>query len=186
MSDLISCFERLIHHEWLLERNGGEWLLRETQAGENQHSLLRIHGGPALAFSLDDSKRFPFLNPDKLHGICGICDAMVLVQKDDRAYALAIEMKTKDEGKAVWQIENARLFLEWLFGLLELHGHWRGEYRFCGIISFKPRRQERKGSTARTPLPEPEPSRLGSHKYPIFRLYNHPRLNVIDVLERLN
>lgn len=105
------------------------------------------------------------------------------MEKDGRAYAIAIEMKTGDEGKAEQQIQNGRLLLDWLFGLLGLHGHWRGNYCFCGVISFKPRRQERKGTTARNPLPEPTGNRWG---YPVFRLYNHPRLNLADILESLS
>jgi hypothetical protein len=180
----VRCFERLIHPDWLLERQGSEWLLREPQAGEKQHGLLTIHGCKSLAFSLDKpgADPWPFLNSATHPGIRGICDALVLVQKEGRAYAIAIEMKTKDEGRAERQIENARLFLNWLFGLLDLHSHWRGQYLFCGVISFKPRRQERKGATARTPLPAPQKSHRG---YWIFRLRNHPRLNLADVLQSL-
>ena len=157
MSELVRCFEQLIHPEWLLERQGGEWLLRESQARGNQHSLLRIQGGPSLAFSLDKSGSdpWPFLG-DKLPGIRKVSDAIVLTQKQDRAYVIAIEMKSRDESKASQQIHNARLFIDWLFKLLETRRHWQGRYEFCGIISFRPRNQERRGTTARAAdLPKP-------------------------------
>lgn len=186
MSDLVRCFEQLIHPDWLLERDSGEWLLRESQAGEHQHALLKIRGGPSLAFSLDkpDANPWPFLSSANHPGIRSICDALVLMEKDGRAYAIAIEMKTGDEGKAEQQIQNGRLLLDWLFGLLKLHGHWWGNYSFCGVISFKPRQQEAKGLTARrTSLPKPTNSRRG---YKIFRLKNHPKLNLADILESLS
>lgn len=185
MSGLVGCFERLIHSDWWLKRDKGEWILSESQAKAGQNAELRIHGGPSLAFSLDKpgANPWPFLNEATHAGIRSICDALVIIEKDGFACVIAVEMKTKDEGNAENQIENGRLLLQWLFDLLNIHGHWRTEYQFCGVISFKPRRLERKGTTARTTFPKPETSRRG---YPIFRLLNHPRLNLIELISHLD
>ncbi|SMF94166.1 hypothetical protein SAMN02949497_1473 [Methylomagnum ishizawai] len=184
MGNLVSCFQRLIHPDWLLERNGGEWLLRESQAGADQHGLLRISGGPSLAFSLDKpgADPWPFMKAEQLPGIRKVSDALVLLEKAGQTYVFAIEMKSDNESKALRQIHNARLFTHWVLGLLQSHRHWQGDYGFCGIISFAPRRQERRGVTSRAAaLPKP----TQSHGYPVFRLHNHPRLNLMDVLESL-
>ena len=204
MSSLVQCFEKLIHPEWKLPRSSesSAWVLTEAQ---NQNSLgkncqIEIFGGPSFAFSLDQLKAdpWPFLNEAGMKGMRKVCDALIVVHKKDegykqaeRNYVIALEMKSTSEGEAVKQIASSRLLMDWLIGLLKLHRHWNGDCKFCGVISFTPRNQERKGvadrkgNTAKkmSPLPQPKLSQSG---YPVFCLNNHPRLDIVELISAID
>ena len=183
---LCKCFDELIHPDWKLPQSGGTWQLREPGAG---HSQLDISGGKSLAFTLDRSghSAFPFFS-STLPGVNKVTDALVIAEVDGRAYATAIEMKTSSGAinDALKQIESGRLLVEWATSLLRAHGHWNGgACTFFGIVSLKPRRQPRKGTTSRSAeLPDPEISRHGGG-YPFFTLANHPRAPVVALVRKL-
>jgi hypothetical protein len=107
---------------------------------------------------------------------------------DGQPYVMAVEMKTSPGqiGDALKQIESGRLFTEWVYGLLRFYGHWKGDaYRFFGVVSLKPRKQVRKGTTARSAeLPSPKNSAYGGG-YPCFVLENHPRASVAGLVKKL-
>lgn len=182
--DLVACFERLVHPDWRLLRSGSMWVLREqkNQNREGKNCQIELLGGPSFAFSLDQSEAdpWPFMRAADMDGLRKVCDALIVVQRDDRNYIIALEMKSTSEGKAGKQIASSRLLMAWLVDLLKLHRHWTGDWVFCGVISFTPRNQERRGATAKkTPVPMPDTSPWG---YPVFRLHNHPRLNLLELI----
>jgi hypothetical protein len=115
-----------------------------------------------------------------MKGVRKVCDALIVVQYEELNYAIALDMKSTNEGKAEQQIASSRLLMAWLIGLLDLHGHWRGSWKFCGVISFTPRILKKRGNIARkAPIPDPD---LSQHSYPVFRLHNHPRLNLLELV----
>lgn len=188
MSHLVDCFEQLIHPDWRLPRNGGVWVLTEpkNQGKQGKNYQIELIGGPSFAFSLDqpETDPWPFILAAHQKGMRKVCDALIVVQRDERNYVIALDMKSTDEGKAERQIASSRLLMNWLVDLLQLHGHWRGRWRFCGVVSFTPRSLERKGATARkTPIPAPSSSQWG---YPVFRLHNHPRLNLLELVSAID
>lgn len=179
---LLQRFDDLIRLDWRLAREGSCWLVREPGAG---HDLLRICGGRSLVFSLDrqGSDPFPYIKENtSLSGMRSVCDALVVTHVNGRDYVFAVEMKTGQSRNAEKQIESAKLFIEGINGLLRTHGHWSGDVTFCGVLSFKPRSQERKGTTARTPLPRPERNAAGIM---LFRLKNHRRIDIPDLVTAL-
>lgn len=184
---LLQTFEDLIDPDWRLERKGGEWVVSEPGS---EHSSLWISGTRSFAFSLDHKTedRFPFMRENTpLAGMRSTCDAIVIATNRDETMVVAVEMKTKesDKAKALKQIESGRLLVEWLCDLLRFHGHWHGTYRFCGIISLKPRRQERKGTTSRRTAPVLPPAETSRNSDPVYVLKNHPRLNLADLAKSI-
>lgn len=183
--NLVSQLDKLIEDSIRLERNGAEWCLHESSPRAT-HTLLRLRGGPALAFSLDIPGKdlFPFFKAGTpLAGMRSVCDAFAVVQVQDRALIMAIEMKSSSSGEAdaKRQLSRAKCFIEWLIDSLTLNGHWYGTWDFCGIISLKPRRQERKGATSRTQLPSPK-EHAG---FKFFVLENHPVLDLLTLAHAL-
>ncbi len=184
--NLVTQFDNMIEAKIRLEREGGEWQLRETGAGAT-HTLLRIKGAQSLAFTLDKSglDPFPFIKSNTvLSGMRSVCDAIAAVQVDDKPVIVAIEMKSSKSGEAdaKKQLCRAKLFIDWLMSALTTNGHWGGGYEFCGVISLKPRSQERKGTTARTPLPSPIQHASG---FKIFLLENHPTLDLVSLVNAM-
>ncbi len=180
MSNFVTCFDNLITNSWKLPRSEGRWQLRES--GKNAtHTLIEIQGGKSLAFSLDQSRlnAFSFMRNDTpLKGVRSVCDAIVVADTNRKPLIIMVEMKSGDESGAEQQILRSHAFMQWLVKLLSLNGHCAIEPEFCGVISFKPRKQERKGQTSRAELPKPT-SNTGS--FSIFRLKNHPRIHLDDI-----
>jgi hypothetical protein len=184
--NLVTQFDKLIEDSIRLERDGSEWQLCETSAGAT-HTLLRIKGGQSLAFTLDMSgiNLWPFIKGNTpLTGMRSVCDAIAAVQVGDKPVIVAIEMKSSKSGEASAkkQLCRAKLFIDWLMKLLEANGHWHGLYEFCGVISLKPRRQERKGTSGRTLLPSPIQHASG---FKMFLLENHPKLDLVSLVSAL-
>lgn len=202
--ELVECFRQLLVPDCIIPNEGAKWIIQEEQRGA-ENNWLELRGGPALVFSLDRSgfDPLPFIRSksyptdkeatiyarlydrvEPLAGVRQVCDALAVLQKNDVACIIAIEMKSKNAGHAECQIENSRLLvMEWLISSLKLYGHLP-RYRkidFYGVISFTPRNQERKGAGARAAdLPKPTRSR---HGYDIFHLRNHPRLDLARILD---
>ena len=188
MSSLVKCFEQLIHPGWRLPRNGSLWILTEpkNQNKQDKNCQIELIGGPSFAFSLDqpETDPWPFIKAEDMHGICKVCDALIVIRRDEQNYVIALEMKSTNAAKAEKQIASSYLLINWLVDLLKLHHHWKGSWKFCGVISFTPRNQERKGATAkRTPVPKPSSSHFG---FPVFRLDNHKRLDLVDLINALD
>ncbi len=182
---LAAAFDALIDPTWQLVRTDGFWQLQEPGS---PHSLLEIGGSKSYAFSLDhreNRERFPFFRANPQKGMRKANDAIVIADLNEQAFVVSIEMKRSisDKRDALKQIESGRHFVNWIDNLFRLHGHWRGQYRFFGIISLKPRRQEKKGTTRRSAeLPQPETCPYG---YPVFTLTNHPRVFLPDLIHKL-
>ena len=182
---LVAQFEQLIASDWRLPRDGNFWQVQEPDSG---HSLFEIGGGQSLAFSLDKKGMdcFPFFSSSAQAGIRQVNDAIVVAEVGGQPYVIAVEMKTtrKDKSKALKQIESGRCLFEWMERLLLFHVHAGSQASFCGIVSLKPRKQERKGTTRRgAELPMPENSPHGD--YPVFVLENHPRASVQELVKKL-
>jgi hypothetical protein len=115
-------------------------------------------------------------------------DAIVVAVVGDDTYVVAVEMKTSpgQTGDALKQIESGRLFAAWVHQLLSFYGHWKGgSCKFFGVVSLKPRKQVRKGSTTRfAELPVPVQSTHGGG-YPCFILENHPRVSITDLVKKI-
>lgn len=188
MSARVTAFERLITPDFTLSRNGSYWIVEEPDAG---NSRFEIAAGKSHAFTLDQGglNVFPFFSA-ALKGIKAVNDALVVTVVDGQpyVYVMAVEMKTSPGqiGDALRQIESGRLFTEWVYGLLRFYGHWKGNaYQFFGVVSLKPRKQVRKGTTARSAeLPSPKNSPHGGG-YPYFVLENHPRVSVVGLVKKL-
>jgi hypothetical protein len=185
---LVNCFEQLIHPDWRLPRNGSIWLLTEPKNVNKQGKNYQIEliGGPSYAFSLDQSETdpWPFIRAAELKGIRKVCDALIVIQRDEHNYVVALEMKSTNPDKAERQIASSRLLINWLIDLLKLHNHWNGNWKFCGVISFTPRNQERKGATTKkTTFPTPISNRWG---FPVFRLHNHQRLDLLGLINSVD
>ncbi len=180
---LVNSFDTLICSEFKLQRSGNFWRIQEPEAG---NSLFEIGGCQSTAFSLDQKGQnvFPFFTFET-QGIRQVNDALVVAQVDDKFYVVAIEMKTSTgESKALRQIESGRFFIEWAVSVLRFVKACSDDYIFFGVVSFKPRNQPRKsGSRRSAELPIPSVSPHGS--YPVFRLRNHPRTSIIDLVRKL-
>jgi len=189
VSPLVKCFEQLIHPDWKLPRDGSLWILTEpkNQNKQDKNYQIELIGGPSFAFSLDQpgTDPWPFImNAEDMRGMRKVCDALIVMQRDEQNYVIALEMKSNNEGKAERQIASSHLLINWLIDLLKLHNHWNGKWNFCGVISFTPRNQERKGATAKkTPVPKPSSSHWG---YPVYRLHNHKRLDLVDLINSVD
>lgn len=180
---LVAQFDDLIAADWKLPRLGNFWRILEPAS---KHSLFEVGGSHSVAFTLDQqSDRFPFFSKSAKRGLRQANDAIVVAEVDGKPYVIAVEMKTtaRDKPKALKQIESGRHFVSWIEKLLHLHGHWSGQYLFCGIVSLQPRRQIRKGTTRKSAeLPSPE--RSPHNGYPVFVLQNHPRVSVPDLVKK--
>ncbi|MBI6546964.1 MAG: hypothetical protein HY692_09235 [Cyanobacteria bacterium NC_groundwater_1444_Ag_S-0.65um_54_12] len=103
---------------------------------------------------------------------------MIIIQKGQASFVFVLEMKSNNFKSAKKQLASARLCLEWLKGLLSLHNHWQGEWKFIGVISRGSRRQERKGTTARI---KPSPANKLSDDFPIFQPMNASKLDLVEI-----
>ena len=130
---------------------------------------------------------FPFFS-DALNGMKSVNDAIVVAVVGEDTYVVAVEMKTSpgQTGDALKQIESGRLFAAWVRQLLSFYGHWTGgSCKFFGVVSLRPRKQVRKGSTTRSAeLPAPIQSTHGGG-YPCFVLENHPRVSIADLVKKI-
>lgn len=186
MSALVTAFERLIPPNFVLVRQGGYWIVEEPGAGNNR---FEIAGGKSHAFTLDQDgpSIFPFFS-DALKSMKSVNDAIIVAAVGDDTYVVAVEMKTSpsQKGDALKQIESGRLFAAWARQLLSFYGHWTGgACKFVGVVSLKPRKQVRKGSTTRSAeLPVPVQSPHGGG-YPCFVLENHPRVSITDLVKKI-
>lgn len=184
---LVTAFQSLIPAGFVLPRSGNYWLVEEPGA---PHSRLEIAGGKSQAFTLDRDGLavFPFFS-NALSGVNAVNDAIVVSVIGSDTYVVAIEMKTARSKAtvALLQIESGRLFSAWAKGLLSFHGHWAGgPCKFFGVVSLKPRKQVRKGGTARSSkLPSPKPSPHGGG-YPYFVLENHPRISIANLVAKVS
>lgn len=183
-SALVTAFQQLIAGDFALARESNYWVVSEPGAPNNRFELAagQSHG---FTLDIDGVKVFPFWT-DALAGMKSVNDALVVAKVEDAVYVVAVEMKSSmgQVKNAEKQLETGRLFLAWARQLLSLHGHWRGgACRFFGVISLKPRRQERKGGSTRgAVLPAPQTARGG---YPYFVLTNQPRTSVDDLVKRI-
>ncbi|MBS1139192.1 MAG: hypothetical protein H6R13_645 [Proteobacteria bacterium] len=176
MTALVNIFGQLIHENWKLECKDADWFVRENSKTENPE--LRISGASALGFSLDKgdgSDPWPFLAA--LPGMRKVCDAILVTQIEDVSYVIAVEMKSGNTGKAPKQIASTWHFTEWLRELLKLNGHWDCDWKFCGLISSTPRRQEKKGTSRRRLKMTVNESSKG---YRVAHICNERRLNLWD------
>lgn len=186
MSALITAFQSLIPNSFVLPRNGSYWVVEEPNAGNSQ---FEIACGVSQAFTLDQERLnvFPFFS-EALKGVKSVNDAIVIAWVNDEPYVVAVEMKTSSSktGDALKQIESGRLLLTWVRALLSFYGHWTGgACKFFGVVSLKPRRQVRKGSSKRSAeLPAPIISPHGDG-YPYFVLENHPRVSIPDLIKKI-
>lgn len=186
MSALVTAFERLIPPNFVLTRQGSYWIAVEPGAGNNR---FEIAGGKSHAFTLDQdgASVFPFFS-NVLRGMKSVNDAIVVAVVGDDTYVVAVEMKTSpgQTGDALKQIESGRLLAAWVRQLLSFYGHWKGgSCKFFGVVSLKPRKQVRKGSTTRSAeLPVPFQSTHGGG-YPCFVLENHPRVSITDLVKKI-
>lgn len=186
MSALVTAFERLIPPNFVLTRQGSYWIAVEPGAGNNR---FEIAGGKSHAFTLDQEgvNVFPFFS-DALKSMKSVNDAIIVAAVGDDTYVVAVEMKTSpsQKGDALKQIESGRLFAAWVRQLLSFYGHWTGgACKFFGVVSLKPRKQIRKGSTTRSAeLPVPVQSPHGGG-YPCFVLENHPRVSITDLVKKI-
>lgn len=185
----VEFFTDVVCPSWVLEKEGSYAKVLESDPGSNNKEVL-MGGCSLLAFSLDKSggNPFPFIKSDATKkGMRSVCDAMVVAKYNDETYFIAMDMKSNQEGKAKKQIESARLLFNWLLNLAKIHGHWPHSDvngKFVGIINLAPRNQVRKGLTRRSAeIPSPEIS--GFSDYPLFRLKNHPKINVPLLLDKL-
>lgn len=186
MSALVTAFERLIPPNFVLTRQGSYWIVVEPGAG---NSRFEISGGKSHAFTLDQEGMnvFPFFS-NALNGMKSVNDAIVVAVVGEDTFVVAVEMKTSrgQTGDALKQIESGRLFAAWVRQLLSFYGHWTGgSCKFFGVVSLKPRKQVRKGSTMRSAeLPVPVQSNHGGG-YPCFVLENHPRVSIADLVKKI-
>lgn len=186
MSALVTAFEQLIPPNFVLTRQGSYWIAVEPGAGNNR---FEIAGGKSHAFTLDQEgvNVFPFFS-DALKSMKSVNDAIIVAAVGDDTYVVAVEMKTStgQKGDALKQIESGRLFAAWARQLLSFYGHWTGgACKFVGVVSLKPRKQIRKGSTTRSAeLPVPVQSPHGGG-YPCFVLGNHPRVSITDLVKKI-
>ncbi|MFA7241490.1 MAG: hypothetical protein WC091_15365 [Sulfuricellaceae bacterium] len=183
MKLLVQCLEDLIDDDWKLERSSNRWLVKEL-GDKATHNLLEITGGKSIAFSLDKSgnKAFPFMCANTpLGGMHSVCDAIVIALLNGMPFVVMIEMKSTKKGDAGKQLQRSRVFMDWIVELLRINGHCSAKPKACGVISFKPRQQERKGTTTHASMPEPGLV----DGLPVFQLKNHPRINLVDLVDAL-
>lgn len=183
MKSLVQCLEDLIDNDWMLERSSSRWLVKES-GNKSTHNLLEVTGGKSIAFSLDrpGSNAFPFMRPNtRLGGMRSVCDAIVIALLDGMPLVVMIEMKSTKKGDAEMQIQRTRAFMGWIVELLRINGHCAAKLKMCGVISFKPRQQERKGTTSHASMPKP----CFKNDLPVFQLKNHPRINLVDIASAL-
>lgn|GEM_PF-6366302 len=186
MEGLVQCIDKLIDDNWKLCQSGGRWQLKESNK-EATNTLLEISGGQSVAFSLDRSgtDAFPFMRHNTvLSGMRSACDAIVVSRfKKGEPYVFLIEMKSNDEGSAIKQLRRSKLLWCWIENLLRMNGHCADNPTVCGVISFAPRKQERKGVTAKkSELPKPK-NINGMH---VFRLKNHPNIRLESLVKALH
>lgn len=175
MTSLVDIIEQLIKEEWMLERSGSAWVVREENITNNPE--LRIAGARAVGFSLDRGNGmdpWPFMAA--LSGMRRVCDAIIVTHVEDTHYVIAIEMKSGNIGQATRQVVSAWHFMEWLRALLRENKHWAGGWKFCGLISSVPRRRERKGTTRRRL--EYEISSLPNHPFSVAHIKNKRRIDL--------
>lgn len=181
---LVSLLEELIHQDWQLNKEGNDWLITEDSQ-EATHTQVKIGGCRSLAFTLDvkNKNAWPFLNA--LEGVRSACDGIIVAEYKEQTFCLLLDMKSSASGtsKAIKQIRSNYLLMEWLIGLLQLHNHWNGQIIYSGIVSLKPRKTERKSTSKRPPLPNPQT--FDSQPKHIFSLDNHPRITLSDIFNSL-
>lgn len=186
MSALVSAFHQLIPPKFVLTRQGSYWIVEEPKAG---NCRFEIAAGKSQAFTLDQKGEnvFPFFS-GALNGMRSVNDAFVVAVVGQDTYVVAVEMKTSlgQIGDALKQIESGRLFATWVRQLLSFYGYWTGgACKFFGVVSLKPRKQVRKGSTNRSAeLPVPIQSTHGGG-YPCFVLENHSRVSIADLVGKI-
>ena len=162
---------------WILE---GDIKLRDA----NRHSF---------AFTLapnnteTKSKPLAFFNARPPEGIAKMCDAIVACHYNQRCYLLLIELKTAHKDEYQKQINNGKIFCEWLLKLYHQHGHCQVQPVFVSLLIWFPRRSPAKQGTAHQAAPwlfntGPE---KGAHGFDYsFEIQNQTTIPMLEVLQQ--
>lgn len=182
MIKIHSIFTNIIDTKFHCECKDAFWIVRETGSA-TKNDELQITGAKALVFTLDQKSldSFPFLEKS-VSGIRKVCDAIAIFENDDICYAVAIELKSLNTGKAYVQIENAKYFIDWLKALLKKHKHWDKNIEFCGLISSIIRKQPDKGTSRRDVSKVFEITKKNPK---VVQIKNQRKLNLIQLHEFL-
>ena len=143
---LVELMRETIHDDYELERQGCEWLLRETGTGKSIR--LRAANRRTFAFKLDHqgkARPMGFFSASPPRDIEKMCDAIMACHYGQRCYLFIIEWKTADKGEYKKQLKNGRLFCDWLLRLYKEYGHIRETPVFVRLLVWSPRPSPQKG-----------------------------------------
>ena len=139
---LKACIKKTYH----LKRDARDWLLEEN----GKTIKLRSPGNKSLGFSLDhkESSPFQFFGESPPKGVAKMCDAIIMLSHNNRNYVFVVEKKTAHRDGYAKQIANGRHFCNWLFALLQEHGHYNGDLSYIGLLVWESRRSPDKEPTS--------------------------------------
>ncbi|MBC6427994.1 MAG: hypothetical protein GDA55_02005 [Cellvibrionales bacterium] len=142
---LAELLQQTIDPAYQLERKDRIWTLHE----HGKTVEIRLANRHSFAFSLDraNPKPFAFFSGSPPHGVNKMCDAILACHHRGDCYLFSIEMKTKHKDSYKHQLENGRLFCDWLIQLYRCHGHLEEKPISIGLLIWFPRPGSEKQGT---------------------------------------
>ncbi len=155
---LFELLPNLIAKNFLIDENNHCIRIEEHQQADCKFVEIRLKQSiPCFCFSIDKKRKkgegdpiFPFFNPEE-KGICSKNDAILICQKEQKLYVLLIELKSKNPGDYLKQLQAAQTFVQFIFARIELYykcKHSLKNLEFRGIL-FSCRRIHNEGLTKR-------------------------------------
>lgn len=149
-NSLVSLFTKTIHKDFQLKRNGCFWILKNKHNGESLN--FRAKDRNSFAFSLDkdniQKQPFAFFSTNPPTNLTKICDAIIVVEYEQKALIVAIEQKSTNKKDYTKQLNNAKYFCDWLINLFKAYNYYKEYPIFCKLLCWKPRKIPSKGQTS--------------------------------------
>jgi len=181
--ELVDLMQQTIDEKYVLDRENRNWLLQERLAS-SQKIKIRANNRHSFAFSLDDpmpqNRPLKFFSSQPPQGIARMCDVIMVCHYTQKCYLFLIEMKSKSKNNYRKQLNNGKLFCDWLLRLYKEHDHTHDSPVFVGLLIWFPRRQPpRKGT-----IHSAENSRICETSEGVFdRCFNVKNRDTIPIIE---
>ncbi|MEW5559639.1 hypothetical protein AB1287_05225 [Enterobacter asburiae] len=185
MSNITSIIQGCIEPAFELPREQECWVIKEDNPGAANKKLL-VNGNGIYGFSLDCSSVpkpvWKFLKPSALSGMSSVCDGIFVTTYNSIDYFIVIDLKSTKASGATKQVVTGIHLCQWIYSVLNLHGHLQRSVKFIGVISkLSKRTQASKRTTARAPLPDPDIH----YSYPIYRLNDYNRISLTEICKNI-
>ncbi|MEN4561947.1 hypothetical protein [Pantoea agglomerans] len=184
MAEITSIFQSSIEADYVLKKENAFWVVEETNPNTKNPKLL-VNGSGIFGFSLDcttvSKPAWKFIKTNAVSGLNSVCDGIFVTCIDSCDYFVAIDLKSTNSNGAPKQLVTSIRLCQWLYSVLNLHGHLDKPAKFIGVISkISQRAQTVKRTSVRKPIPDP----VLYEEIPIIKLENFQKVSLTDICNK--